>query len=402
MDKSLILPLSPSRLSTFRTCLLQAKFRYKDKLPVPKNNITSQGVFIHAVAEKFRNYIRKNKDYFNQKDKEEKFDLIFDEVADSFASESFNHIRWIAKNACLAKFDVSAVVGIEFGIAVDENHLVIKKEVTKEELEIDNLAEVKAGYEDAVYLNRRGLLAGKIDMLLYYPEEKLIDVRDIKTGFRTEFPEAQGKIYAYLALCLIPKAENVLVVLETPRRASPIPIIYSKSEIYEYIKTLVEEINYYLQTENFPPTPGAHCVYCPYVKQCTYVHEDLTIISTKEEAVLARTNYFFHKAQMKYWEEKAKDWVEQHGNIISGEESFGYHPITKTTIPRHILDQICLKLNIKTTNLNYYSTDVNKLISKNPILKEALEDKWINETTSRFNPSKEALEEELNSWSNIK
>ncbi len=265
------LRFSYSHISTFKTCPLQYKFRYIEKIPVPPSKHLSFGSSVHNAIESFqKKFFQQFSSYPAAIDEMELKKHIRETLLESWSNEGFEDIKEIEawKNKALSALENYYISWLINQLSNDYRPLAVEKFF---EIDFD-------GYT----------LVGKIDFIDYRTENDTLYYRiiDYKTGEKIPFRYQNSEdlqLYVYLKGAesiinehirrkdenLKPSLERILfyyVIInnEIDNKIDPAHQEYAFSMIYEHIRAIARAY----EKNIFEPVTGNHCRWCDYTRIC--------------------------------------------------------------------------------------------------------------------------------------
>lgn len=259
---------SYSRLGAFRTCPLQYKFRYVDRIKVEVGPSIEafMGSRVHDALEWLYDQVRNARTptaeqvltvYETTWQKEWSDDVRV--VKKEFAADDYRHVGQECLKMYCARhhpYDDGIVLGLEEGFAIP--------------------------------LSESAILNGFIDRLMKKPGD-MYEVHDYKTSQRLPTPEQaqadeQGGWYALAVKDRFPEASEVRLVWHYLRHDERLVTSRSERELHELKDDIEQRISLIEAEAVFPPQESALCNWCDYLAICPAKGHRLAVESmTKNE-----------------------------------------------------------------------------------------------------------------------
>ena len=191
---------------------------------------------------------------------------------------------------------------------------------------------------------------GVIDSIFIVANENIknIYIVDYKTGKSNadKYDSFQLATYIFLLYAKMGNDifdyDNIYVIYELVRKREKIQFNFSPDDILEIKEKIMEKIAIIEADEEFIPTPGNHCEFCPFADICPANENVLAIIeqnqfsvATKEDAEKAADIIIKAENFVKMAKGKLKDFVEINGAVITKAGTWDKHEsISKTVDPK--------------------------------------------------------------------
>jgi putative RecB family exonuclease len=242
------LPLSPSRVSDFKTCPLLFKFRVVDRLPEPEDPYSARGSLVHAVLERVLGLAPE--------------DRTFDRALISL-EEIWGEQRPLIDE--LGMSDEERQGWLEQVRDLLRNYFLLEDPARVEPHELEWSVEHTA---------ERVTLRGIIDRVEVLPDGSWI-LTDYKTGASPSESRSLGSFFGlrfYALLCWrafgrMPK-ELRLVHLRKPEVIRLIPTEQMLEGLERQLEAVGSAIRRAYKTGDWRPRPGPLCNWCPHRQIC--------------------------------------------------------------------------------------------------------------------------------------
>ena len=130
--------------------------------------------------------------------------------------------------------------------------------------------------------------------------------------------DEQLKLYALLLSKKYPDLEFFTAFFVSIKGGFYKRYTYSKEDIQEFENWLIETADTIQSTKDFPPAPGEHCAYCPFIKDC-YKENQLTqdvstiAITSLDEAIKLAQKVLIAENFLKQVKEQLKNFLIENG-----------------------------------------------------------------------------------------
>jgi PD-(D/E)XK nuclease superfamily protein len=232
----------------------------------------------------------------------------------------------------------------------------------------------------------------KIDQLFVFPEKGIAEVVDGKSGRRVEKDvrnDSQLKTYAISAIRNL-EGLGIHTVIGTQaqwRLGKLVSASWSVEELEDFAQQIEGISATILNDQKFKPTPGVHCMWCPFALRCDAAQKLLpkevkigektlpVLIDNAEDATNVAAGIVHLEAILKRYRDSLRGFIREYGTPVKlGEHTYDYH--RHKTLKIGSLDDLIEIARENEIDLSKYlsfnNTTGKTLIKEFPAIKEAL------------------------------
>lgn len=311
-----------SRIKMYEECPAAFKLKYidKEKEVGASSPVMLVGAVVHAFIE---SYLNRCQELGVETAYDEATPLIMKamETEPELAQEHFEEVEELCFGFVKEhKHDLQYTKGVELRLAIDRFGKPVE------------------------WMSPDVFLRGIVDLLRVFGDKA--EITDWKSGFKTDAPKFQLKLYALLLLCHFPELRQFIVALEFLRMKRMASAELTVEDVEKFVHQLAMVVKRIENDTEYKPRPGAACNWCSYFHVCPTGRKDVRVARSADEATEVAEQIALKERELKNLYELIETYCGVGGAVRHNGIQYAFEPTETVKIPTKGFLELCSKSGV--------------------------------------------------------